>query len=203
MLRTSGWKSIFICWVAIAGKYLIFFLLELLLYLLLYLVIFRPASRPSLEAGSIFFFFWNISFSCSFLFSYLCRTRTATARGRFRRAPSTRISALEPVSGARVFPLLLHLIIFINSFLFIMNVAKNLQLLTSAYDQSHLDKEELAGSITSENFSASSTGSSPASSSSLSVPGWQVVWKEQTFIAEDCNSLKLKILKFTKLKYHR
>ena len=77
-----------------------------------------------------------------------------------------------------------------------MNVAKNLQLLTSAYDQSHLDKEELAGSITSENFSASSTGSSPASSSSLSVPGWQVVWKEQTFIAEDCNSLKLKLLKF-------
>ena len=118
-----------------------------------------------------------------------------TARGRFRRAPSTRISALEPVSGARVFPLL-HLIIFINSFLFIMNVAKNLQLLTSAYNQSHLDKEEHAGSITSENFSASSTGSSPASSSSLSVPGWQVVWKEQTFIAEDCNSLKLKLLKF-------
>ena len=35
------------------------------------------------------------------------------------------------------------------------------------------------------------------------VPGWQVVWKEQTFIAEDCNSLKLKILKFTKSKYHR
>ena len=29
-----------------------------------------------------------------------------------------------------------------------------------------------------------------------SVPGWQVVWKEQTFIAEDCNSLKLKLLKF-------
>ena len=166
-------------------------------------MVFRPASRPSLEAGSIFFYFWNISFSCSFLFSliHLCRTRTATARGTFRRAPSTRISALEPVSGARVFPLL-HLIIFINSF-FIMNVAKNLQLLTSAYDQSHLDKEELAGSITSENFSASSTGSSPASSSSLSVPGWQVVWKEQTFIAEDCNSLKLKILKFTKSKYHR
>ena len=100
MLRTSGWKSIFICWVAIAGKYLIFFLLKFLLSLLLYLVVFRPASRPSLEAGSIFFFFWNISFSCSFLFSYLCRTRTATARGRFRRAPSTRISALEPGSGA-------------------------------------------------------------------------------------------------------
>ena len=28
------------------------------------------------------------------------------------------------------------------------------------------------------------------------MPGWQVVWKEQTFIAEDCNSLKLKLLKF-------